>query len=1279
MKKRRGLSLALSFLLTFFMIVSEVGTVPMRVFAQEPEEAQEAETPEEADEPAVEEPEAPTQQLPEEEATEEDAGEPDGDPVEHYGVWIGGEEITSENCDNLPNLEGGTGNLEIIKKNGSYWGYFLTLNGVTGIKGGYDIKSKGEKALIYGTNMIQLLGDSTLTNDNGPIIWVENDINCTVSIRGKHSFKCKSENAAVKAKNGTVEIYSEETELTVINDAGTCLSADRNLYFKNGKVNVSGRAGVHATQKIEFSGDHGDYTIKSAGIGLHPVLSYGSDESDIVLNGTEILKPENGQIVSTGSGMNKMVTIRDQEGESVSEVHVVTTTEKYDLWVGDTQITSYNKDNIPNLEGTDATGTYDPTQHILELHNVTGITGSYKNALIYGTNWLRIEGDSKLDAGNGHVILMEFDPGNMYGHYLIIAGQHTFTNNSANAAIRSVKGDVAIFGVGTDITIKNSNSFGISADMTFELQSGKADITGGAGVYADRIEFKSGEAKITATSMEALRAVSKIVLDEKLEIIEPDQAQIKQKTGSDTSWTIMDKNDKVAKTVVVGPKPEKYDLWIGDTQITSANKDDIPNLKGGKGTYNPNTHTLTLNGVTEITGSHNNALISTDTAEPLNIEGSANLTNQEGSVIYTNGNLTLKGDFYFYSGKSNTIDANTNSITVDGKLTAWSVESGRYGLYTYGGSANVSFKSGKTYLNGKGGVFATTVRFEGGELSADVTENAFHIGNDGDIKFADGYGIIEPSGAFLGADPDSVYSKTVLNADGSRANKVRFGLLSDSGLFVGFDDTDPTITKDADGKYTAVYTGVAVKPEVLLKNNGKVLIEGVDYKVRYSKNVNVGTATVTISGKGKYNKKRVLNFEIVPKNLSDPYNVIIGNTSYQKGKKPAPTVAYYGRILKANKDYEIEVNDTKLTVKGKGNFKGSHTVNILEQEADVYKKSAFKVKFSYENMAYSGFAQRPSWVDLDVRDLEGNSLFSYYDFDVSFSENVNAGTVKFVVLGKGAWNGVYKGSYKILPDKYSTFEVSGLKDSYPYSKYGVKPVIEVKCGSRILKEGRDYSLSYKNNKKLGTGSIVLKFLGNYKGATYDGEKNFKIETAVPSLSSSIQVIAGDMIFKKPGKYQPAVWTIIYGRLLAKSELKVELMEKDKLNEAKNGLVLTAMGTGNYNFSKPVTYNVVAEGKDVNKAKVTLVQGGKTVKKVPYTGKEITFSSGDAAAPQLSVKLKDGTVLTGAEVEANFDIYYADNVEKGKATVILKAKNGSGFVGACAGVFTITAMSLEEKK
>ena len=34
-------------------------------------------------------------------------------------------------------------------------------------------------------------------------------------------------------------------------------------------------------------------------------------------------------------------------------------------------------------------------------------------------------------------------------------------------------------------------------------------------------------------------------------------------------------------------------------------------------------------------------------------------------------------------------------------------------------------------------------------------------------------------------------------------------------------------------------------------------------------------------------KKRVLSFEIIPKDLAD-HNVLIGNLTYQNGKKPAP-------------------------------------------------------------------------------------------------------------------------------------------------------------------------------------------------------------------------------------------------------------------------------------------------------------------------------------------------------------------------------------------------------
>lgn len=1289
MRKRALTHKLFSFLLAFLMVFSEMGSA-LPVLAQGDDEAgQEAPA---ADTDAPEESVSGNENAAGETGSDvsaNDVPEPDTAPVEHYGVWIGGTEITSENCDNIPNLEGGTGKLEIIKKGSDYYGYFLTLENVTGIKGGYEIDSFGHKALIYTTQMVQLYGNSTLTNNNGPVIWAENDINCSIDIRGgKHTFKCKSSDPAVCAINGFITITGADTELTILNDdkydGGFCLSAGKELRLENGKVNLSGRAGIGA-EKVIFSG--GDYTIKCTSTATQPVIAHGSDESDIVLEGMEIVKPEEGKVTSNGkSGSGKLVKITDRDGNSVSEVHVIPTPEKYGVWVGGTEITSFNKDNIPNLEGQDASGTFDPEKRVLDLHNVTGIKGSSDEshkAKILTNEKLSITGDAKIENTAGSVV---YAAELKASDNLVLEGNFEFKGKS-NSVIYS-NANVALTGDDSKISLEAENTYCIGTKKGFvSLLGGQFSFKGDGGVLANNgkillaayidaeVNSKYGQHALIATG-----ADGDIVLAEYHAILSPVRSEIRRFNAGESTEkvVVIDPNsgDELTK-LRIGRKPTGYGLWVGDVEINSANKDDIPNLKGGKGTYNPNTHTLTLNGVTDITFRHNNAMISTDTAEPLTIEGSSNLSNQEGSVIYTNGNITLKGDHYFYSGAGNTIDANTNSITVDGKLTTWCAASGHYGLYTYGGAANVTFKSGRTYLNGKGGVFAAgNIVFEGGELNTDVTENAFRLGKDSDIKFAEGYGIIEPEGASVGTDPDSVHSKTVLNADGSRANKVRLGHKSDIGLYIDFDTADTTLTKNAEGKYTAVYTGASIKPEVLVKNNGRALIEGVDYKLSYSKNKKAGTAAVTVTGIGTYSKKRVLNFDIIPKDLAD-YDVVIGNLSYQKGKQPAPTVAYYGSILKAGKDYDTEINADKLTIKGKGNFTGSVTLTITEQDADSYKAAAIKVNFKYENMAYNGFKHVPSSLDLDITSQDGHSLILGTDYDVSYSDNVNAGIVKFVVVAKGSRNGIYKKTYKILPDKYSTISVSGLKDSYSYSKLGVKPSIEVKADSLVLKPGRDYSLTYKSNKKLGTASISLKFRGNYKGATYAGVKTFKIDVSNPD-PSNVTVIVGDMVYKKPGKYKPAVWAILYGRLIPKSELKIDYIDKDKLTEAKNGLKLTAEGTTNYNFSKWATYNVLPAGSaaEVNNAKVKLIQGGKTVKKVAYTGKEITFSSGNADAPQLSVNI-NGTVLTGAEVEANFDIYYADNIEKGKATIILKAKAGSGYAGACTGKFTISAMSFEK--
>lgn len=63
-------------------------------------------------------------------------------------------------------------------------------------------------------------------------------------------------------------------------------------------------------------------------------------------------------------------------------------------------------------------------------------------------------------------------------------------------------------------------------------------------------------------------------------------------------------------------------------------------------------------------------------------------------------------------------------------------------------------------------------------------------------------------------------------------------------------------------KTTYAYTTKAIKPSVAVTYKGKKLKLGTDYTVSYQNNKKVGTATVTVSGKGKYIGKKSISFQI---------------------------------------------------------------------------------------------------------------------------------------------------------------------------------------------------------------------------------------------------------------------------------------------------------------------------------------------------------------------------------------------------------------------------------
>lgn len=144
------------------------------------------------------------------------------------------------------------------------------------------------------------------------------------------------------------------------------------------------------------------------------------------------------------------------------------------------------------------------------------------------------------------------------------------------------------------------------------------------------------------------------------------------------------------------------------------------------------------------------------------------------------------------------------------------------------------------------------------------------------------------------------------------------------------------------------YTGTAIKPAQTLMWKGKKLKRGTDYTIGYKSNVNVGTATVTVTGRGSFAGTKRLTFKIKPADINNvTVNAIADQVYNGKGRTPKPTLKYEGKTLKNNSDFTLTYSNNvkvsgkaKVTIKGKGNFTGSKTLSFRIAFSDVPKSNA---------------------------------------------------------------------------------------------------------------------------------------------------------------------------------------------------------------------------------------------------------------------------------------------------------------------------------------------------
>lgn len=513
------------------------------------------------------------------------------------------------------------------------------------------------------------------------------------------------------------------------------------------------------------------------------------------------------------------------------------------------------------------------------------------------------------------------------------------------------------------------------------------------------------------------------------------------------------------------------------------------------------------------------------------------------------------------------------------------------------------------------------------------------------------------------------------------------------------------------GSEEFTYTGSAITPAVIVTNNGEELTEGEDYTVRYSNNVKVADKNaskapkITVTGKGNLAKSRSITFSILQKDIGDEDEVVGGKIVIVKGKSASP-VLYYSGVKLTAKDFVIQNgkkkydNNDTIKITGKGNFKGTRDIDVkvvekLKKFTVVIDNQALKANpliYDGEAKTLDGYFKVYDTADKN----KATPLEEYSDYAIIYPKNItNAGKVKFTIVGLGEYCGTVTRTYTIQPKAVKTETDSmkvSMKADYPYKNGGVViPDLSVTCGDNVLVSGKDYKVTYSNNKKICTDNrakCTISFMGNYKGSKAL-VRNFNINPANMNdaqMNGSVSVAVGDMVYTgKPSAYKSIPYVTVNGVLLKSADYTVSYYKDSAGTQVIDGKTASSSvnltdsdrqtvyvkieGKGNYTGILTAEYNVYRLTEDVinlAKAKVSFVGGNKA----EYTGK--------GARPEIEVMYKSGK--DWKKVDANdigtyVRVTYINNVNKGKATVMI---NGSGgkYVGSKTAVFSITPKSIK---
>ncbi|MCR5450703.1 MAG: Ig-like domain-containing protein [Solobacterium sp.] len=422
------------------------------------------------------------------------------------------------------------------------------------------------------------------------------------------------------------------------------------------------------------------------------------------------------------------------------------------------------------------------------------------------------------------------------------------------------------------------------------------------------------------------------------------------------------------------------------------------------------------------------------------------------------------------------------------------------------------------------------------------------------------------------------------------------------------------------------YTGKKITISTLRVYDHKTLLTTKDYKATYTNNLNAGTATVTVTGKGNYQKAVSQTFEIMPRNFAEAVADDLAVMETGKVLVPKPVVKYGSTTLKLNKDYTVAVKEEKelkeagvytLVLTGLVNYSGTKEIKYtIGAKGATTLMSKAKVTPEIKTVEYTGEAFQPS----AIVKIGTTELIEGTDYELSWRNNKEVGTATIVVTGKGSYAGVKTATFKITGVALSK-AVTVTAVPQVYTGEELKTAVVTSNTGDELTEGTDYQIVYTKNTNAGTATVTLYGDGKYTGTV---KKTFKItarninETDI-SVSETAEYAAKGAI--------PTVKVTYNGKTLRNGK---DYTVTYKTNKAVGTATATIKGKGNFSGSADYTFYV--EPKDIGKAVMT-------VNDVVENAKAGKWKSG------VTVKDTDGGVIkAGTGYDKAVQYTYAEDVE-----------------------------------